>query len=45
MKTIVIIMLAIAASGCSVFRNKPYQASDTTAFNATSLHAPGPTRS
>lgn len=44
MKTIVIVMLAIAASGCSAFRNKPYQASDTTASGATHLQTPGPTQ-
>jgi hypothetical protein len=43
MKTIAIVMLAIAASGCSAFRNKPYQASDTTA-SATQMQAPGPTQ-
>lgn len=42
MKTILIIMLAVAASGCSAFRNKPYQASDTTASSATPLQSPGP---
>lgn len=44
MKTIVIIMLAIAASGCSAFRSKPYQASDTTASSATPMYTPGPTQ-
>ena len=44
MKTIVIIALVIAASGCSAFRNKPYQASDTTASSATHRQAPGPTQ-
>ena len=44
MKTIVILMLAIAASGCTAFRNKPYHASDTTASNATRMQAPGPTQ-
>jgi len=42
MKTLLIVMLVLAASGCTAFRNKPYQASDTTASNAT--HAPGPTQ-
>ncbi len=44
MKTIAILMLAIAASGCSAFREKPYQASDTTASSATHTNAPGPTQ-
>jgi hypothetical protein len=44
MKTIVIILLAIAATGCSAFREKPYQASDTTASSATPSKAPGPTQ-
>jgi hypothetical protein len=47
MKTIAIVMLAIAAiaaSGCTAFRNKPYQASDTTASGATQMQAPGPTQ-
>lgn len=44
MKTIVILMLAIGASGCSAFRNKPYQASDTTASGASYMQAPGPTQ-
>ena len=44
MKTIVIIALVLVASGCSAFRNKPYQASDTTASNATHRQAPGPTQ-
>ena len=44
MKTIVIIMLAVAASGCSTLRSKPYQPSDTTASNATRMQAPGPTQ-
>jgi hypothetical protein len=44
MKTIAILMLAIAASGCSAFREKPYQASDTTASNAIHTTAPDPTR-
>ena len=44
MKTLVIVVLAIAASGCSAFRNKPYQASDTTASGATQMQAPGPTQ-
>ena len=47
MKTIAILMLAIAAiaaSGCSAFREKPYQASDTTASSATHMNAPGPTQ-
>jgi hypothetical protein len=44
MKTIAILMLAIAASGCSAFREKPYQASDTTASSATPANAPGPTQ-
>nr|WP_314630705.1 hypothetical protein [uncultured Noviherbaspirillum sp.] len=44
MKTIAILMLAIAASGCSAFREKPYQASDTTASSATHGTAPGPTQ-
>jgi len=43
MKTIVIVMLAIAASGCSAFRNKAYQASDTTASSATPVQS-GPTQ-
>ncbi|MET0964450.1 MAG: hypothetical protein ABWY05_16785 [Noviherbaspirillum sp.] len=38
MKTILILMLAVAAAGCSTLRGKPYQASDTTAA------APGPTQ-
>jgi len=42
MKTFAILMLAIAASGCSAFREKPYQASDTTASSATHPAAPGP---
>lgn len=42
LKTIVIVMLALAASGCTAFRNKPYQASDTTASNAT--QSTGPTQ-
>jgi hypothetical protein len=44
MKTIVIVMLALAAGGCSSFRNKPYQASDTTASDAVRSDAPGPTQ-
>lgn len=44
MKAIVIVMLALAASGCTAFRNKPYQASDTTASNASWTQAPGPTQ-
>ena len=44
MKAIVIVMLALAASGCTAFRNKPYQASDTTASNAARTQAPGPTQ-
>ena len=44
MKTLVIVVLAIAASGCTAFRNKPYQASDTTASGATQMQAPGPTQ-
>ncbi len=44
MKTIVIFMLVLAASGCSAFRNKPYQPSDSTAFGNTSPRAPGPTQ-
>jgi len=44
MKAILIVLLAIAASGCTAFRNKPYQASDTTASNATRMDAPGPTQ-
>lgn len=44
MKTIAILLLVLAASGCSAFRNKPYQASDTTASNATGSQAPGPTQ-
>ena len=44
MKTLVIVVLAIAASGCSAFRNKPYQASDTTASGATQMQVPGPTQ-
>jgi hypothetical protein len=44
MKTIFIVMLALAAGGCSSFRDKPYQASDTTATNASSPDATGPTQ-
>ena len=44
MKAVVVIMLVIAASGCSTFRSKPYQASDTTASSATHRQAPGPTQ-
>ena len=44
MKFIAIVMFALAASGCTAFRNKPYQASDTTASNATRMQAPGPTQ-
>lgn len=42
MKTIVTLMLVLAASGCTAFRNKPYQPSDTTASNASWMQAPGP---
>jgi hypothetical protein len=44
MKCIAIVMLALAASGCTAFRNKPYQASDTTASNPVRTQAPGPTQ-
>lgn len=44
MKAIVIVMLTLAASGCTAFRNKPYQPSDTTASNASWMQAPGPTQ-
>lgn len=44
MKTIVIAMLVLAASGCSAFRNKPYQASDTTASAEPATRATGPTQ-
>ena len=44
MKTIVILLLAVAASGCSAFRNKPYLGSDTTASGASRMQAPGPTQ-
>jgi hypothetical protein len=44
MKFIAIVLLALAASGCSALRNKPYQASDTTASDATRSQAPGPTQ-
>jgi hypothetical protein len=44
MKTTVILLLVLAASGCSAFREKPYQASDTTASNTTRSQAPGPTQ-
>ena len=44
MKAIVIFMLALAASGCTAFRNKPYKASDTTASNPSLMQAVGPTQ-
>jgi len=44
MKWFPIVLFALAASGCTAFRNKPYQPSDTTASNATRLQAPGPTQ-
>lgn len=44
MKTILILMLAVAAAGCSSLRAKPYQASDTTASASGHLQAPGPTQ-
>jgi hypothetical protein len=44
MKTTVILLLVLAASGCSAFRDKSYQASDTTASSATRSQAPGPTQ-
>ena len=44
MKLSLIVLLALAASGCSALRNKPYQASDTTASNATRMQEPGPTQ-
>ncbi|SMP50062.1 hypothetical protein [Noviherbaspirillum suwonense] len=48
MKTIAIatavVMLSLAATGCTGLRSKPYQASDTTASNATQRQAPGPTQ-
>ncbi len=44
MKTIFILMLALAAAGCSGMRAKPYQASDTTASASGHTEAPGPTQ-
>jgi hypothetical protein len=44
MKTIAIVTLILAASGCTTFGNKPYRASDTTASDATRSQAPGPTQ-
>jgi hypothetical protein len=44
MKTFAIVMLALAAAGCSSFRDKPYQASDTTATNSSPTDATGPTQ-
>lgn len=44
MKTILILMLAVAAAGCSGLRAKPYQASDTTASASGHLQPPGPTQ-
>lgn len=44
MKTILILMLAVAAAGCSSLRAKPYQASDTTASASGHMQAPGPTQ-
>jgi hypothetical protein len=44
MKTILILMLALAAAGCSGMRAKPYQASDTTASASDHTQAPGPTQ-
>lgn len=44
MKTCIILLLALAATGCSMLRAKPYQASDTTASASGQLQAPGPTQ-
>ena len=44
MRTIFILMLAVAAAGCSSLRAKPYQASDTTASASGHQQAPGPTQ-
>jgi hypothetical protein len=39
MKAIFLILITVAASGCSALREKPYQASDTTASGSS-----GPTQ-
>lgn len=44
MKTCLILILALAATGCSMMRAKPYQASDTTASTSGHTQAPGPTQ-
>jgi len=44
MKTIAILMLAIAAAGCSTMGTRPYQASDTTASSSRESRATGPTQ-
>jgi len=44
MKTIAILMLAIAAAGCSNMGTKPYRASDTTASAPGQPRAQGPTQ-
>lgn len=42
MKTIFVLMIAIALAGCSDLRLKPYQGTDTTA--SARMPAPGPTQ-
>ena len=44
MKAIFLILITIAASGCTAMREKPYRASDTTASGGPAGQAPGPTQ-
>ena len=44
MKALFLILITVAAGGCTAFREKPYQASDTTASSRWLGDAAGPTQ-